>query len=90
MGSSSPLAVHTLCLAYKVRAVCRYERKKNKPAVLVIDSAELLAEHGVLAEILEAARGWADRGLVRVVLVTSDDDFVQRLTCAQASAAGMT
>ena len=47
--------------------------------VQVIDSAELLADHAALPELLEAAKNWADRGLIRVVLCTSDDGFVQRL-----------
>ena len=70
----------TCCEALEA-AARGYVRKKGKPAVLVIDSAELLAEHDALGELLEAAKGWADRGLVRMVLVSSDDAFVQRLSC---------
>lgn len=46
---------------------------------LVIDSAERLAGQPVLEELLEASRGWADQGLVRLVLVTSDKSFVKQL-----------
>lgn len=41
--------------------------------------AELLAGQPALEELLEHSRGWADQGLVRLVLVTSEDSFVKRL-----------
>ncbi|KAK9807080.1 hypothetical protein WJX73_001750 [Symbiochloris irregularis] len=66
------------CQALK-EAAEGYRRKCGRPAVLIIDSAELLAGQPALEELLEASRGWADQGLVRLVLVTSEDSFVKRL-----------
>lgn len=52
----------------------------RRPPVLVIDNVERLAESAsVMGEVLHAAKEWADRGLVRVVLVSSDDALITRL-----------
>ncbi len=48
--------------------------------MLVIDNAErLAAKESVMRDMLFAAQQWADRGLVRVVFVSSDDALITRL-----------
>ena len=60
---------------------------RRRPPVLVIDNAERLCASGaVFGEVLFAAQQWADRGLVRVIFVSSDDAVVTCLLGAPALA----
>lgn len=68
------------CFSALEDAARSYRAVTNRPAVLVIDHAERLAtkEH-VMRDVLFAAQQWADRGLLRLVFVSSDDSLIMQL-----------
>lgn len=68
------------CLSALEDAARAYRAARRRPAVLVIDNAErLAAKEAVMRDVLFAAQQWADRGLVRVVFVSSDDALISHL-----------
>lgn len=68
------------CLSALEDAARAFRAARRRPAVLVIDNAErLAAKEVIMRNVLFAAQQWADRGLVRVVFVSSDDTVVTHL-----------
>ena len=54
-------------------AAYRYTKEQGKPAVLVIDGVDWLAEHSpkALVKLQEKAKFWADTNIVKIILVSS-------------------
>ncbi|EIE19695.1 hypothetical protein COCSUDRAFT_44528 [Coccomyxa subellipsoidea C-169] len=82
------------CLSALETAARAFRAARRRPAVLVIDNAErLAAKESVMRDMLFAAQQWADRGLVRVVFVSSDDALITRLLgqsrCSKAASVEM-
>lgn len=68
------------CLSALENAARSFRAARRRPAVLVIDNAErLAAKESVIRDMLFAAQQWADRGLVKVVFMSSDDALITRL-----------
>ncbi|CAL8471350.1 g10892 [Coccomyxa elongata] len=82
------------CLSALEDAARAFRAARRRPAVLVIDNAErLAAKEAIMRNVLFAAQQWADRGLVRVVFVSSDDTLVTHLLgqsrCSKAASVEM-
>ena len=73
------------------KAAVSFRKKHGRPAVLIIDSAELLAKYrpAFLAELQAYAKDKADGGTLRMVFVSSERDVLEQLDSWSASSRGL-
>ncbi|CAK0785858.1 hypothetical protein CVIRNUC_009070 [Coccomyxa viridis] len=61
-------------------AAREYKRRRRRPAALIIDNAEQLGQaQNVMRDLLFTAQQCADRGLLKVIFVSSDDAFISHM-----------
>ena len=86
LPSEEPMATWSAVSDSIKDAAIAFKKKRGRPAVLVIDSVELIAKKKpeFLADLQTFAKQMTDGGNLRVVFVSSDDSVLQQLKSRSA------